>query len=67
MVKITDKVEHLAAHMAEEQCNKHRIWAIKDSGRIIYGLTIRDKHASKLPYFSIDNARVIYTKKGLNS
>ena len=22
---------------------------------------------SKLPYFSIDNARVIYTKKGLNS
>jgi len=22
---------------------------------------------NKLPYFSIDNARVIYTKKGLNS
>jgi hypothetical protein len=36
MVKITDMVQHIAARVAEEQCNKHRMWAIKDSGRTIY-------------------------------
>jgi len=44
------------------------MWNILILGRIKRD-TIIDVHRlwSKIPYFSIDNARVIYTKKGLNS